>query len=338
MGVGKSWSRENGQPELDEYDMPVPAYVPWLGETVNNPTGYGIYFQERWNEAIEADPEFLYINDWNEWIAGMSVPNSGGVLPWFSDKPTVPWLGRDNPFFFIDQYNSEFNRCISPMKDGYTDNYYMQMAQNIRLYKGVRPIPVNQGTHKVKVDGNFEDWVAITIEYRDTRGDIFHRDHPGYGGLYYTDNSGRNDILTSKVAVSKKAISFYAETDQPLTSHTDSNWMLLFIDADQDASTGWFGYDYLVNGHVMDDRRSALQKYDLEKKDWVDQGTIKYYYSENQLELTIPRDQIGLYGDELSFDFKWSDNPAGLENPISLCTGGDTAPNRRFNYRVIWEK
>jgi hypothetical protein len=30
MGVGKSWSREHGQPRLNEYDMPGPAYVPPL--------------------------------------------------------------------------------------------------------------------------------------------------------------------------------------------------------------------------------------------------------------------------------------------------------------------
>jgi len=38
MGVGKSWSREFGQPELNEYDMPKSAYVPWLGKVVDNPS------------------------------------------------------------------------------------------------------------------------------------------------------------------------------------------------------------------------------------------------------------------------------------------------------------
>ncbi len=338
MGVGKSWSRENGQPSLDDYDMPSPTYVPWLGDTVENPTAYGIYFQERWDEAIKADPEFLYINDWNEWTAGKyQVKEDGGIYMGPVVK-TMPWLGRDNPFIFVDQYNSEFNRCIHPMKDGYTDNYYMQMAQNIRRYKGTRPIPLSHGFHHVKMDGSFEDWAPVEIEYRDSYGDVIHRDHPGYGGLHYTNNSGRNDILTSKVVIGKKTISFYAETGEPLTSHRDPNWMLLLIDVDQDATTGWFGYDYLVNGHVIDDRQSALQKYDMEKKEWVDQGSIEYYYSGNQLELLIPRDLMGLHGDQITLDFKWSDNPDGLTDPISFCTAGDTAPNRRFNYRFIWEK
>jgi hypothetical protein len=69
MGVGKSWSRQYGEPTLNGYDMPDSAYVPWLGKFVDNPSDYGIYFQERWNEAIASNPEFLYVNDWNEWTA-----------------------------------------------------------------------------------------------------------------------------------------------------------------------------------------------------------------------------------------------------------------------------
>ncbi|MBF6628113.1 MAG: hypothetical protein ITG04_06345, partial [Proteiniphilum sp.] len=203
MGVGKSWSREFGQPELDEYDMPKTAYVPWLAKEVDNPTDYGIYFQERWDEAIAANPEFLYINDWNEWTAGKYQPADGG---------TTPWLGRDNPFFFVDQYNAEFNRGIHPMKGGYTDNYYMQMAQNIRRYKGVRPIPQQEGFDKIKTDGDFSDWRSIENEFRDTRGDTFHRDATGYAGVKYTNNSGRNDIITSKAAIDKEQLCFYAET------------------------------------------------------------------------------------------------------------------------------
>jgi hypothetical protein len=189
--VGKSWSRKSGEPELNEYDMPQPAYVPWLGDTVKNPEGYGIYFQERWEEALKSDPQFLYINDWNEWTAGKYQPE---------EEKTFPFMRRNSPYFFVDQYNAEFNRAIQPMKDGYTDNYYMQMPQNIRRYKGTRPIPVIDGLLKIKINGNFSDWNKVQVEYRDTKGDTFHRNHKGYGGLHYTNESGRNDITTCKVA------------------------------------------------------------------------------------------------------------------------------------------
>jgi hypothetical protein len=149
------------------------------------------------------------------------------------------WLGRENSFYFVDQYNAEFNRTIQPMKGGYTDNYYMQMAQNIRRYKGVRPIPENTGLRKVKVDGSFSDWKGVKVVYRDTRGDVTFRDAKGYAGLHYTDSTGRNDIQDSKVAVTPDGqVCFYAKTGSAITPCTDPNWMLLLVDTDQDASTG----------------------------------------------------------------------------------------------------
>ena len=327
MGVGKSWSRAFGEPELNEYDMPKSAYVPWLEKEVENPEGYGIYFQERWDEALEANPEFLYINDWNEWTAGKYQPAGGG---------TTPWLGRDNPFFFVDQYNAEFNRGIHPMKGGYTDNYYMQMAQNIRRYKGVRPIPEQKGFDQIEIDGKFSDWTKIKNEFRDTGGDTFHRKAIGYAGIRYTNNSGRNDIITAKAAIGKKQICFYAETSAPITPHSDQNWMLLLIDADNDFRTGWFGYDYLVNQHVKSKNLTTLMKYEHEQ--WIEISDLNYRYTGNKLEIEIPRQLLNIDQNQFVIDFKWSDNPKELEDPISFCLNGDTAPNRRFNYRLIWKK
>lgn len=333
--VGKSWTREKGEPKLNQYDMPEPTFVPWLGKTVDNPSDYGIYFQERWDEALSVDPQFLYLNDWNEWTAGKytSGKDPGGNQP----GPTT-FLGRENPFYFVDQYNEEFNRTIQPAKGGPGDNYYMQMVQNIRRYKGVRPIPENLGYSKIKLDGRFDDWASVKVDYLDTRGDVAHRDYPGYGGTHYVNNSGRNDIVLSKVAVDKKNIYYYVETADPITACTDPNWMLLLIDADNDSSTGWYGYDYLINKEVIDDHTTNLMRYDASTAQWVPAGKIKYNLSGNKMELAVPRKSLGLDKSSFVFDFKWIDNPTELKTPASLCTDGDAAPNRRFNYRCIWHK
>lgn len=329
--TGKCWTREHGEPELNEYDLPVPTFVPWLGKTVEHPEGYGIYFQQRWDEALQEDPQFLYINDWNEWTAGK-----------YGRPPENPFdfMRRKSNFFFVDQYNSEFNRCIHPMKGGYTDNYYMQMAQNIRRYKGIRPIPELSGAASITVDGVFDDWAAVAVEYRDTVGDTAHRDYNGYGGLHYTDTSGRNDIINCKTAVDDENIYFYVETRETLSPCTDPNWMLLLIDTDKNASTGWFGYDFLINQLVISDTKTTLARYNPDNTDnpWAAQGTLEYSHGEKALEVAVPRALLGLPGDALTFDFHWCDNPAELKDPISLCTHGDSAPNRRFNYRCVWKK
>jgi len=329
--IGKSWTREHEEPELNEYDLPVPTYVPWLGKTVPHPEGYGIYFQQRWEEALADDPPFLYINDWNEWTAGKYQPAAG---------KTFRFMRREATYRFIDQYNAEFNRTIQPMKGGYTDNYYMQMAQNIRRYKGVRPLRVLKGNHSIRIDGHFEDWQPIAVEFRDTVGDTFHRNYQGYGGLHYKNDSGRNDLVTSKVAIDADQIYFYVAARGPLTPHTGKNWMLLLIDADQNHATGWYGYDYLINKQLLDDKTTLCMRYDPAAlgSPWVEQAQLPYRMSGQALELAVPRKLLGLTGSALSFDFHWCDNPADLKNPISLCVKGDSAPNRRFNYRCSWKK
>jgi hypothetical protein len=329
--VGKSWTRGSGEPPLNEQDLPEATQVPWLGQKVDHPEGYGIYFQQRWDEALQGDPEFLYLNDWNEWTAGKYSPANNG---------TTHFMRRDSPYFFVDQYNAEFNRSLQPMKGRYSDNYYMQMAENIRRYKGVRPIPELHGFHKIKIDNQFGDWTSVEVEYRDTIGDTFHRDYDGYGGLHYTNDTGRNDIVTSKVAVDSDNVYFYVATQEPLTPHTGRNWMLLLIDADLNAETGWFGYDYVVNLRVIDDKTTTLLRYAPggSAEPWVEVARLHYRYSGNRMEIAVPRKLIGLKGNAATFDFHWCDNPTDLRDPISLCTSGDSAPNRRFNYRCIWNR
>ena len=315
MGVGKSWSRNTGEPSLNEYDLPV-------GGT----EGEGIYFQERWEDALAVDPPFIYLNDWNEWTAGKY--NFGDT--WF--------LGRENSSFaFVDQYNAEFNRTIQPMKGGYTDNYYMQMAQNIRRYKGVRPIPVNKGFKRISVDGSFEDWDKVEVVYRDTRGDITFRDADGYAGLHYTDSTGRNDIQDSKVALGRDGnVFFYVKCGSDITSCTDPDWMLLLVDTDQDSGTGWYGYDILVNRAVSEDGTTSVMRF--VDGEWKEIIKARFAVNGPQMEIAVPASALGVAGKNAVFDFKWVDNTGELKEPISLCLHGDTAPNRRFNYRFIWDK
>ncbi|HQB03515.1 MAG TPA: hypothetical protein PLY90_09485, partial [Candidatus Hydrogenedentes bacterium] len=175
--------------------------------------------------------------------------------------------------------------------------------------------------------------------YRDTIGDTFHRNYKGYGGLVYVNESGRNDIITSKVAVSEESLCFYVETKEEMTVHSDPNWMLLLIDADQDSSTGWYGYDFLINKEILSDEKTTVKSYTGICPDgrWETVAEIPFRYTGKEMELAVPRALLGLGDAAFSFDMKWSDNPAELKDPISLCTDGDTAPNRRFNYRVIWK-
>src|SRR4029450_11449471 len=105
--------------------------------------------------------------------------------------------------------------------------------------------------------------------------------------LHYTNNTGRNDIITSKVAVDRNTVYFYVETREGLTPHTGTNWMLLLIDADLNPDTGWFGYDYLINQRIVDGEKTSIMRYASDGADgrWTDAKPLKYRYSGNALKL-----------------------------------------------------
>jgi hypothetical protein len=323
--TGKSWRVATGEPPLGIGDLPDSAYVPWLGRSVAHPEEYGIYFQDRWDEALSVDPPFIYLNDWNEWTAGKyPIGKAPG-----SDAPgPTSFLGRtEGDFYFVDQYNAEFNRTIAPAKGTMGDNYYMQMVQNIRRYKGVPPMPVHHGYQKIKLDGKLDEWQPDS-SFLDTRGDVIHRDWDGYGDLHYTDTTGRNDITHCLVAVDKKNIYFAAETAEPLTPCTDPNWMLLYIDTDEDGI-----YDFAIQHSLQNSGAGGTRLVSLQfEKSW------DVAVGEKCVEIAIPRKMLGKTGKKFSFRFKWADNPTNPEDIISISTTGDTAPNRRFAYRFVWEK
>jgi hypothetical protein len=133
---------------------------------------------------------------------------------------------------------------------------------------------------------------------------------------------------------------FYVAAKDRLTPRTGINWMLLFIDSDLNPNTGWFGYDYLINWQVIDTKTTTLMHYEPNAPNgpWVQVARLNYRYSGNALELALPRKLLRLQGQTLTFDFHWCDNPTDLKDPISLCTSGDSAPNRRFNFRCVWKK
>ncbi|MCF0197003.1 MAG: hypothetical protein HUK03_07225, partial [Bacteroidaceae bacterium] len=331
--VGKCWRPGTGEPALNGLDMPARAFVPATGKEEADPVRWGIYFQDRWDEALQVDPPFIYLNDWNEWVAGryVSGKDPGGHVP----GPTG-FIGRENPFYFVDQYNAEFNRTIQPMRGGYTDNYYMQMVQNIRRYKGVRPSPVQSHyATQLRIDGRFDDWADVECVYRDTRGDVIHRNHPGYGTAVYTDNTGRNDIVLCRAATDRRNAYFYVETAAALTPHTDRCWMLLYIDLDADPTTGWQGYDLLVRGYDPQVGTVGVYIYDKENRRFADLPRLQVpcAIGERQIELAIPLRKVGVKDKEVFFDFKWTDNARDPYDLISISTTGDTAPNRRFAYR-----
>lgn len=108
-------------------------------------------------------------------------------------------------------------------------------------------------------------------------------------------------------------------------------WMLLLLDVDQDASTGWLGYDYLINEPVLNSTQTTVKQYALGK--WVLAGEAEYRMNGNGLELKLGRKMLGETECPPAFDFHWADAIQNFDGVEQLGLNGDNAPNRRWNYR-----
>ena len=321
--IGRSFHHFH-QPETDIYDL-TPL------------TDWGMNFQEQWDRAIEVDPEFVFVTGWNEWTAGAQVmkePVIPNLLKWdFYPGAQLGRAGKEikvGDRYFIDQYNQEYSRDIEPMVGGHTDNYYYQLIGNVRKYKGVQQPPGAGEMISIDLSAGFGQWEKVPSVYYDHLGDIAHRKHPGQGHAGpYINHTGRNDIVASKIARDGEHVYFYVKTAGDITPHTDPNWMLLFIDADQKSETGWEGYDYLVNSEVVSDQVTTLKAWG--KRGWGKATSIAYACSGKEMMIEIPRELLGQ--GPLAIDFHWADNIQELADITEFFLNGDNAPERRSNYR-----
>lgn len=297
---GRSFSRRDG------FDPRPDGYL------------YGWNFSEQWERAYELDPELVFVTGWNEYIAGMWLPKDN-------------WQG--DPFSFVDEFDWDRSRDIEPNK-GWGDKgdvYYLQLVDRVRKFKGMLK-PESVSCPKTVRLEHFEDWTDVKPYFASYRGNTMHRNARGRYDAYYVDESGRNDITGAKVARDKKNIYFYVETADALTPPTGSHWMQLLIDADRDKSTGWNGYDFIVNRVSPKGGSAILEKNVQGIWMWEEAAKVKIYIKGRRLAIAIPRSCLGLDGEEVDIEFKWNDNMQREGDIMDFYVSGDTAPGGRFNY------
>jgi hypothetical protein len=298
----------------------------------------GLCFDEQWSTALATNAAMTFVTGWNEWIAQRFVAGVDDLDT--NGRPDYPsFLGQPTTYgqtFFVDQYSQEYSRDIEPMTAGHGDNYYYQLIANIRRLKGVRPIErVTSGS--ISIDGAFGDWSAVRPEFRDNIGGPARRDHPGYEwpGANFVNRSGRNDLIVAKISRDADNVHFYIRARDPITPPGE-HWMLLFIDADRNAQTGWLGYDLVVNRTGVTATSTKVERNVGGRYQWGEAQIIPMHFAGNELELSLPS---ALLGGSPSFDFKWADNIEETGEWSDFTLNGDAAPNDRFNYRAqFWSK
>lgn len=291
-------------------------------------TPLGLAFQEQWDYAMTVDAPLVMICGWNEWAAGCWTQGVAGQ----KIANTYMWDPNDprHKYFFVDNFNTEFSRDVEPMKGGFEDNYYYQMVQNIRKYRGARPVPAAAGQKTITPGSDFSQWDGVFPEYRDTLADVYHRDYDAVGGQgpHYTNTSGRNDIDYAKVSKDADYTYFYVRTTNDLTAPEGELWMNLFVNSDCQYGTGWKGYDFRIN-KSRNGSTCTIEKTDSTWEGYQVVGWAEFQYAGNQLQIKVPNSILNL---AVEFEFKWADNSVSDGDAMKFWDMGDTAPDGKANY------
>ena len=269
---------------------------------------YGYNVQEQWDYAMKIDPDFVFITGWNEWTIGKWTDES-----WIKDG--------SSQIAFVDHYDREHSRDIEPDIDGYLDTYYIQMAANIRRFKGLTHVEIPNEPVTIP-PGDFTVWQSVKPDYLSHKGSQANRDFPGYTGYYYTNLTGRNNIINAKVCYDQDNIYFYAETAEPIRSEGD-HVMELLLDTDRSKATGWVGYNFLIS-------EGNMFTWEQETKTWKPLSPVTFYREGPMEYVKVPRSLIGQVT-VISLEFKWSDH-IELTDVMNFYKDGDCAPFGRFNY------
>jgi len=278
---------------------------------------YGYNFEEQWSRVYELNPEFVFITGWNEWDAVHAEV-------WKNTKGAFP-----------DSYNDEYSRDIEPTTGDMKDVYYYLLAKHIRLFKGVRPTPEASAEKTININGDFSQWADVGPEFIGFKGGTETRDDILFNNGKAYNDTGRNDIVLSKVARDSENMYFYVQTAENLTPYTDPAWMRLLINTDRTYRTGWEGYDFVINNVNPTESTATLEKWAgtdvIAHWKWEKVAYVSYRVQGNEMMISVPRSVLGLDGN-IDIEFKWYDNMQHDGYIMDAYNYGDTAPIGRFAY------
>lgn len=284
----------------------------------------GANFQEQWDRVIEADPEFVFVTGWNEWVALRKTAFQGV------------------PNGFADEFNDEFSRDIEPTKGFLKDYYYLQLCENIRRYKGVTKTELSEKAQyyvSIDIGGDVSQWDSVTA-YHHYRNSTYKRRRNGYQGTRYKNSGVRNDVVTAKVAYDDRNVYFYVETADALTPYSDNAWMRLFLDTDfTDSGNQWEGFEYVINRVNPTEKKCTLEKAAASDGSepyrgwvWESVGEVDYTVKGNILQISVPRAMLGMDRRAPVFHFKWSDDMQTDGDIMDFYQYGEAAPGSRFTF------
>lgn len=284
----------------------------------------GVNFDWQWNTVHQnADKiKMVTVTGWNEWI----------VTKLDDKNPAAGASGRAS---FIDSFNMAYSRDAEMMEGGYGDNYYMQIVENLRKFKG---ITVDGSDNVAKFDRkSINDLSDISVwdtarKYLDMGLSTVPRDWTLVDrSIQVTDNTSRNDIKYVQLLNDGDNLYVAVTCREEISKHAegDANWMNLYLSC---GGNGWEGYDFIINRLPSSDGKTSIEKLGsngaTEKK-----GDAKYAFaaSGRTIVFSVPLSVLGVSENKV-IGVKATDNLKKICDADEFMLHGDSAPMGRLNY------
>lgn len=274
----------------------------------------GTFFQSQWETVFKNDPDIVFVDGWNEWIAIKS-----------------PW---DGEYMLCDAASMEYSRDIEMMKGGYNDAFYIQLVQNIRKYKGNSLKGEVSSTQKtIDINAGVKQWDSVNAVYTGVAQTSIARNHASAGNpnVIYKQAAARNNVQQVKITRDEQNFYFLIECRNNITG-SGEGFMNLFIGTGELSNKGWEGYEYVINRSISGNTSTVLKL----KSDFsgVEVGTARINVSGRYMQIEIPRSAIGMENSN-SLYFKVADNITSPSDIMDYYVSGKSFPLGRLSYRYL---
>ena len=281
-------------------------------QNVSEDATKGTFFQSQWETVFKEDPDIVFVDGWNEWIALKSL-----------------W---DGEYMLCDAASMEFSRDIEMMKGGYNDAFYIQLIANIRQYRGKIVTGEAESVEKsIDINGGIEQWNSVNAVYTGVALASVERNYRSAGSdsLVYTQAAARNNIQSVSVTRDSENFYFLIECENDITG-SGENYMNLFIGTGELAQKGWEGYEYVINRTISGNESDITRL----NSDFTGTkcGTARINVTGKYMQIEIPRSAIGMQ-ESNSLYFKVAGNITNPADIMDYYVSGKSFPLGRMSYR-----
>lgn len=286
----------------------------------------GVNIQEQWDYAIGQDPEIIFITGWNEWATNKRLPNA--------EDQTVAW--------FVDSFNTEYSRDIEMtaapsyvydeesgkyIQEGYGDNYYCQMVDNIRRYKGIT-------TGEVKSEKS----VAIDMttyrdeQWKDTYAFVnMSVDNAPRTDKYYRIKAAENFIRELRVTNDNENVYIMIRTDEDaVLGNGDSSLLNVMIGVEHLEENGFEGFQFLINRYPTADGKTSVE-YSSEGYRFEKAGDADITVDGKYVMIAVSRETLKVSGEkDFILHVKCVDSVESPDNMLDYYVSGEVLPLGRY--------